>query len=145
MVDGGYYVDGKTFVDVNETEIKEVAMKIKSSTVKNVVISGWIHSGLFLGMLAHALISGIYSPLIPDQEQRVADILRENIPGISITLSHEIGHMGLLERENAAILNECLKPLCAVTLSGFQAAVSSLGFGECPLFLTQNDGTLARY
>ena len=89
-------------------------------------------------------LPGIYSPLIPDQEEKVANILRETIPEISLTLSNEIGHMGLLERENAAILNECLKPLCALTLSGFQSAVSSLGLGECPLFLTQNDGTLAR-
>ena len=40
MVDGGYYVDGKTFFEVNEAEIREVALKIKSSSVHNVVISG---------------------------------------------------------------------------------------------------------
>ena len=55
----------------------------------------------------------------------------------------QIGHMGLLERENASILNESLKGLCKKTLLAFKRAIQQLGL-ECPLFLTQNDGTLAR-
>ena len=49
MVDGGYYVDGKTFFEVNEAEIREVALKIKSSSVHNVVISGkWASNFLLI-------------------------------------------------------------------------------------------------
>ena len=38
-------------------------------------------------------------------EQRAAEILLEEIPDLYVTLSSEIGRIGLLERENAAILN----------------------------------------
>ena len=52
---------------------------------------------------------------------------------------------GLLERENAAVLNECLRPMAARTLKGLKQAVrEKLGL-KCPLYLTQNDGTLVRY
>ena len=51
--------------------------------------------------------------------------------------------LGLLERENAAILNESLKPLAKETITAFRAALTKLGF-SCPFSLTQNDGTLIR-
>ena len=36
---------------------------------------------------------------------------RRSCPGVAVTLSHEIGRIGLLERENAAIINACLRDL----------------------------------
>jgi N-methylhydantoinase A/oxoprolinase/acetone carboxylase beta subunit len=50
----------------------------------------------------------------------------------------------LLERENAAILNESLKPLCKETIEGFQKALTQDVGLDCPFYLTQNDGTLIR-
>lgn len=52
--------------------------------------------------------------------------------------------LGLLERENAAILNESLKPLAKETIAAFTTAIKDIGL-SCPFFLTQNDGTLIRY
>ncbi len=52
--------------------------------------------------------------------------------------------IGLVERENAAILNEALKSLAKVTISAFQAALTELDV-RCPFYLTQNDGTMIRY
>lgn len=49
--------------------------------------------------------------------------------------------MGLLERENAAVLNATLHPLAAALIPAFRNALASLGFGG-RLFLTGNDGTL---
>ena len=63
---------------------------------------------------------------------------------MSMTLSHEVGLIGLLERENAAVLNESLKPLCRKTVAAFCAALTNLGL-KCPFYLTQNDGTIIRY
>ncbi|GJJ11739.1 hypothetical protein Clacol_005977 [Clathrus columnatus] len=48
---------------------------------------------------------------------------------------------GLLERENASILNASIMAFAQKTISGFRSAISRLGL-SCPLFLTQNDGTL---
>ena len=55
----------------------------------------------------------------------------------------QIGLLGLLERENAAILNEALKPLAQLTIQAFRTALDDLGL-KCPFYLTQNDGTLIR-
>ena len=74
---------------------------------------------------------------------QVAELFQEHHKNVSLTLSHQVGQMGLLERENASILNECLKPLCAKTLSAFSKALQDLNL-QCPLFLTQNDGTVVR-
>ena len=52
--------------------------------------------------------------------------------------------MGLLERENAAIMNESLKPLCRRTVQNYGEALRRLGL-TCPFYLTKNDGTLVRY
>ena len=70
-------------------------------------------------------------------------------PSLSHTHTHthslpQIGLLGLLERENAAILNEALKPLARQTIQAFHSALSDLGL-NCPFYLTQNDGTLIRY
>lgn len=49
-----------------------------------------------------------------------------------------------MERENAAILNECLKDLAKKTLAQLKVSITSeLGL-TCPLYLTQNDGTVCR-
>ena len=58
-----------------------------------------------------------------------------------ITLSHEVGQLGLLERENAAILNAALRPLAARVVPAMRAAIASLGI-QGHLFFTSNDGTL---
>lgn len=55
--------------------------------------------------------------------------------------------MGLLERENSAILNAALLPLAQKTIKAFKEVLSRIGLktmhGEdCPLYLTQNNGTL---
>ena len=50
----------------------------------------------------------------------------------------------MLERENAAILNESIKPLAKVTIEALRKALDRLDL-TCPFYLTQNDGTLIRY
>jgi N-methylhydantoinase A/oxoprolinase/acetone carboxylase beta subunit len=57
----------------------------------------------------------------------------------SVPLS--VGQLGYLERENATILNTSILKFARKTIRGFKLAMSSLGL-TCPLFLTQNDGTI---
>ena len=52
-----------------------------------------------------------------------------------------MGQVGLLERENASILNASILTFAQRTIRGFQKAILALNL-TCPLFLTQNDGTL---
>jgi N-methylhydantoinase A/oxoprolinase/acetone carboxylase beta subunit len=56
-------------------------------------------------------------------------------------LSRDLGRIGLLERENAALLNASLIELARKTVAGFTAAIAASGIAA-PLYLTQNDGTV---
>ena len=49
--------------------------------------------------------------------------------------------MGLLERENAAIINASLKPLANEVVDSFKLLQNNLKL-SCPMFFTRNDGTL---
>jgi N-methylhydantoinase A/oxoprolinase/acetone carboxylase beta subunit len=74
-------------------------------------------------------------------ERRAAEIIATVIPDATITSSVEIGRIGLLERENATILNACLRDLATTTIAAFRRAIRELEI-HAPLYLTQNDGTL---
>ena len=60
---------------------------------------------------------------------------------VHITLSHEVGGLGLLEREGAAILNAALRPLASRAIPAFQRALHHAGIAA-QLQLTANGGTL---
>jgi N-methylhydantoinase A/oxoprolinase/acetone carboxylase beta subunit len=86
-------------------------------------------------------VSSVFSPVNPEQENRVAAIVREANPRARVSLSHEIGRIGLLERENAAAMNACLSELAGNIVRSFRGALSTLAI-RAPFFVTQNDGTL---
>jgi len=69
------------------------------------------------------------------------DILGEICPDVAVTLSHDLGRIGLLERENAALLNAALNQLAVTTVAAFRKAIADSGL-DAPLYLTQNDGTV---
>lgn len=58
----------------------------------------------------------------------------------SLTMSLTLD-VGLLERENATILNASLLTYASQVVAGFIDSVHQLQL-DCPLFLTSNDGTL---
>ena len=60
---------------------------------------------------------------------------------VHITLSHEVGQLGLLEREDASFLNAALRPLASRVIPAFQRALQEAGI-QARLQLTSNDGTL---
>lgn len=106
-------------------------------------------------------VIGVFSPLdiSGKQEARVKQIVLEEIPGADVVLSREsksavrrshaivtltpftVGQLGYLERENATILNTSILKFASKMIRGFKLAMRSLGL-SCPLFLTQNDGTI---
>jgi N-methylhydantoinase A/oxoprolinase/acetone carboxylase beta subunit len=88
-------------------------------------------------------IVGVFSPLDHDglHEEKVKRLMLELDPKMSVVCSHTIGGVGLLERENATILNASILSLAQRTVHAFCDAMIKLRL-DCPLFLTQNDGTL---
>jgi N-methylhydantoinase A/oxoprolinase/acetone carboxylase beta subunit len=89
------------------------------------------------------VICGVFSPIDFDlkQEETVEKIIKQRLPHAFTTLSHRVANIGLLERENAAILNASLLPFARSTVAGFHAASTALGL-TCPIFVTSNGGTL---
>ena len=86
-------------------------------------------------------ISSVFSPVNPDFEQEAALIIEEIVDDASVSLSSEIGRIGLLERENATALNACLIDLASRIVDAFEDAVAGFGV-NAPLYVSQNDGTL---
>ena len=71
----------------------------------------------------------MFSPVTAEMEQRAAAIVAEEVPGIRLSLSHEIGRIGLLERENAAVMNACLVELASRIVHSFRRALAELSQG----------------
>ncbi len=120
---GGYEFDGRQISPLDIDEITRVGADLNAKGITAIAVSS------------------VFSPVNPAMEQQAAAILEEEMPGASVTISSDIGRIGLLERENAAILNACLRPLARQTVAAFRRSISDLGI-TAPLYLTQNDGTL---
>lgn len=123
MLRGGNEFDGREIAPLDEKGLRDVALDIRKK-----------------GITA-AAVSSVFSPVTAEMEQRAAAILAEEVPGIRLSLSHEIGRIGFLERENAAIMNACLVDLAHAVVSSFRKALRELDIAA-PFFISQNDGTL---
>ena len=123
LVHGGHEFDGREISPLDEEEIRQAARDMINKGVRGVAVSG------------------VFSPVDTSHEERAGDIIREESSDLNVTLSSEIGRVGILERENAATLNACLVDVAERTISAIRNAISSLGL-DVPLFLSQNDGTL---
>lgn len=123
MIHGGRTYDGFPIAALSNEEIDAVADALIAKDLK------------------HIAISAVFSPSDPAQEIFVAERLCRKVPGAHITMSHKVGRMGLLERENAALLNASLLPLADKVVASFAAALRERGI-HCPFYISQNDGTL---
>jgi N-methylhydantoinase A/oxoprolinase/acetone carboxylase beta subunit len=122
-VGGGHEYDGRPILPLDEDAVREAAIEMRDQ-----------------GLNAIAIAS-IFSPIDADHEQRAAIIVTDEIPDAVITLSSDLGRIGLLERENVALLNAALSGLAVQTINAFEAALHQGGI-NAPLYITQNDGTV---
>ena len=123
MLEGGHDYDGRPIVPFDTAGMRAAARRIGDLGLRSVAVSS------------------IFSPLDPSCEVAARDILQEICPDVAVTLSHDLGRIGLLERENAALLNAVLHDLAVETVAAFRQATAESGI-DAPLFLTQNDGTV---
>jgi len=86
-------------------------------------------------------ITGVYSPVNAEHELEAEEIVQKMLGEIPISLSSGIGGLGLLERENACVLNSALIGAARKVVEGFSEALIKNGINPVK-FLTQNDGTL---
>jgi N-methylhydantoinase A/oxoprolinase/acetone carboxylase beta subunit len=87
-------------------------------------------------------VCGIFSPSFPEQELEVAALVHDHVGiDVPVSLSHEVGALGLLERENATVLNAALHRVARDVTSALVTVVDEEGIDAAPFF-AQNDGTL---
>jgi N-methylhydantoinase A/oxoprolinase/acetone carboxylase beta subunit len=120
FVSGGREYDGRPIAQLDRGEIRQVARQLAASGV------------------TQAAVTSVFGTSYPEDETRIAEWLVAEYPELQISMSHRIGRFGILERENATLLNAMLRPLAARTLAAYQAAV------PVNLFISQNDGTVVR-
>lgn len=122
---GGYEYDGQIISDILESEIIDFCNHAKDK--------------------ADAIaISGVFSSMNNEQEHFVAETIKKYLPDMPITLSSEVGHIGLLERENSAILNAALIKMGVELANSFVETLQKLDI-NAEVFFSQNDGTLMNY
>ena len=125
LVEGGHEYDGRMVMPMDEMAVAEAARKIARDGVQAVAISA------------------TFSPLTAECEERAAEILRNEAPNVHVTMSSTLGRIGLLERENVALMNASLIGLARDATQAFVDAVADSGLGA-QLFITQNDGTVVK-
>jgi len=123
IVSGGHEYDGREIVAFDADEVRKVARALK-------------------GKVDAVAITSVFSPISAEHEKRAAEIVREELGELPLSLSHEIGSIGLLERENATILNAALAEVAKTTALGFKSGLELEGVKNARVYLCQNDGTL---
>ena len=123
LAHGGNEFDGRVISPLDEEELLGIAADIKAKGINTIAITS------------------VFSPVSGECEKQAGAIFEKALPGVHITLSSDIGRIGLLERENAAIMNACLRDLSAHVIQAFRKAIAETGI-KGRFFLTQNDGTL---
>jgi N-methylhydantoinase A/oxoprolinase/acetone carboxylase beta subunit len=122
ILDGGHEFDGRELNSLDEQQLREQ-------------IREFAHVDAFA-------VTSVFSPVRDDHEKQVAEIIYEEVgEEVPISLSSEIGSVGLLERENATALNAALTSVAKEAASAFLTAMDERGI-EAQLYFGQNDGTL---
>jgi N-methylhydantoinase A/oxoprolinase/acetone carboxylase beta subunit len=123
VVSGGYNYDGRPIRPLDHGEIRAAVAQFAARGISAIAVSS------------------VFAPVNRDQEQAAAVLVREQLPDASITLSSDMGRIGLIERENAAIMNSALLGLAGQVVRSFRRALEALGI-RASFFISQNDGTL---
>ncbi|MDO5358445.1 MAG: hydantoinase/oxoprolinase family protein [Slackia faecicanis] len=124
IIGGGFEYDGKRLADFDEAACRAFFEGVK-------------------GKVGAVAISCVFSGVRNDDELAAAQIAREVLgEDVHVSISSEIGSMGLVERENATILNAALHEVAKRFTEGFAKSLAERGIVNADVYLSQNDGTL---
>ena len=124
IIEGGFEYDGKRLATFDEAACRSFFEGVK-------------------GKVESVAISCVFSTVRNDDELRAAEIAREVLgQDVHVSISSEIGSMGLIERENATILNAALHEVAKRFTEGFAQSLADKGVTNAEVYLSQNDGTL---
>ena len=123
MVEGGHEYDGRPFMPLDEAACGGGAADAATGLVRSRSPRSSRRS-------------------IRATSARRGDRAPRNIPDAAVTCSSDLGRIGLLERENAGAAQRRARRPRRDTVAAFAKAIPIRGIAA-PLFLTQNDGTVA--
>jgi N-methylhydantoinase A/oxoprolinase/acetone carboxylase beta subunit len=125
IIGGGFEFDGKQLAEFDKAAATAFFERCKAKGILSIAISS------------------VFSPVRDDHEQEAARIAREIIgKDVHLSLSSKIGSMGLIERENATILNAALYKVSQSFTEGFSNSLIEHGVTNAEVYFSQNDGTL---
>ena len=117
--------DGEVHRPLDEEKVREIAQVIRGEGVESVAIC-----------LLHSYAN-------PEHEQRVAQILRELVPGLPLSLSCEVAPLiREYERASTTVADAYLRPAFQQYLNNLQGALVGRGFAG-QLFIMQANGGIA--
>lgn len=125
IIGGGFEYDGKELAVFDEEAARQFFMEMKEKGIKSIAVSC------------------VFSTVRNEHEQAAAKLCREVMgEDVHVSISSEIGSMGLIERENATILNAALYQVAERFTEGFAKSLQEEGIENADVYLSQNDGTL---
>ncbi|GAA4081625.1 hydantoinase/oxoprolinase N-terminal domain-containing protein [Nocardioides kongjuensis] len=123
VVHGGYLVDGHPLAPFDKAAVAAFLESVG-------------------GKVDAVAVTGMFSPAFRDQELETAEIAAKVLGAdIPVTMSHELGSLGLIERENAAVLNASLYAVASDVTQSLARALAEHGL-DVTCYFAQNDGTL---
>ena len=122
IVDGGIEFDGR---DLSPLDTEAIARFL----------------GEVAGTADGVAITSVFAPVSARHELAAAEIVKRELGERHMSLSHEIGSLGLIERENATILNGALAGVANDVALALHEALAAHNLRPVTFF-AQNDGTL---
>ncbi len=118
---------GEVLVPLDEASVKALVPQVKEQGIESLAIG-----------LIHAYAN-------PAHEQRVAEILHQALPELSLSLSSEVcPEIREYERQSTTCANAYIRPLMARYLSDLESALRRGGFA-CPFLLMTSGGGLTGF
>jgi len=115
---------GEALIPLDEQSVRDLVPLLRENAIESIAV-GLIHS---------------YAN--PAHEQRIAEILRDELPGVPISLSSEVcPEIREYERQSTTCANAYVQPLIGRYLTRLDAQLRKRGF-TCPFFLMTSGGGL---
>ncbi|MGL5722604.1 MAG: hydantoinase/oxoprolinase N-terminal domain-containing protein [Brevinema sp.] len=122
IIDGGFEFNGAPIAPLSIEQAKD-AIKELSPLVEGFAVIG------------------AFSAVNATQEEEIGKLIEE-LSGKPYVLSHQIGSLGLLERENASILNMSLTHVAKTTIQALESVLKEQNLPHVDMYFCQNDGTV---
>jgi N-methylhydantoinase A/oxoprolinase/acetone carboxylase beta subunit len=123
LVGGGSFYDGREYAPLDIAALEQAGRDIRAKGIHSIAVSS------------------NFAPVRPDIEQKAAQVIASVHPEADITLSGQVGGLGLIDRENAALVNASLRSLSRKVVTSLRDALGRVGV-QAPIYFSQNDGTL---